>query len=112
MITPYTSGVAMQQSNAISSVDRPAAAPSALRTEPEQRAPADQRIADAAAKRPAPVDEAQVSPLARQLAAEEEQPVDANQQQQRADEKRQPERQQAQQQQGQVVAQKRFEVVA
>ncbi len=104
----------MQQSNAISAIgaDRPATAPSALRTEPEQKAPADQRIADAAAKRPAPVDQAQLSPLARQLAAEEEQPADASQKQQRTDEKRQPERQQTQQQQGQVAAQKRFEVVA
>lgn len=93
--------------------DRPAAAPSALRTEPEQKPAAEQRVADAAAKRPAPVDQAQVSPQARQLAAaEEQQPADASQKQQRTDEKRQPERLQAQQQQGQVAAQKRFEVVA
>lgn len=93
--------------------DRPATAPSALRTEPQQKPAADQRVADAAAKRPAPVDEAQVSPQARQLAAEEEQqPADANQKQQRADEKRQPERLQAQQQQSQAAVLKRFEVVA
>lgn len=94
--------------------DRPATAPSALRTEPEQKPAAEQRVADAAAKRPAPVDQAQVSPQARQLAAAEEQqqPADASQKQQRTDEKRQPERLQAQQQQGQVAAQKRFEVVA
>ena len=91
--------------------DRPAAAPATLRAEPQEKAPAEQRIADAAAKRPAPVDQAQVSPQARQLESGEK-PADESREQQRSDEKQQPARLQAQQQQGQAAQQKRFEVVA
>lgn len=97
--------------NNVTPTDRPANALSALRTEPERKPEAEQRIADAAAKRPAPVDQAQVSPQARQLEANEK-PADASREQQASDQKLEPVRQQIRQQQDQVSAQKRFEVVA
>jgi hypothetical protein len=92
-----------------SSAGRPSSVTSALSTGNTEQAPAKQRLADAAALRPSPVDEAQLSPLARQLSAQEEFP---EAQQQRTDERLQPQREQIEQQQGLVAARGRFEVVA
>jgi hypothetical protein len=74
-----------------------------------EQAPAKQRVTDAVAQRPSPVDEAELSPLARQLAAQEELP---EAQPPRTDERLQPQREQVGQQQGLAVARGRFEVVA
>ncbi len=98
----------MQQADAINPTSSNAQA-TALREPQQQQAPAEQRVAAAAAKRPAPVDEAQVSPQARQLAAQEE---TGESKQQRVDERLQPQRAQAELQQGKAASQQRFEVVA
>ena len=47
-----------------------AAPAAALRIAPLEQPPAEQRVADAATRRPAPADEAQISPQARALAAQ------------------------------------------
>lgn len=96
-------------SNNSSSTSRSGQVSAALGSEPKAQGSAQQRLADVAAQRPSPVDEAQISPLARQLSAQEERP---EAQQQRTDERLQPQREQAGQQQGAVAARGRFEVVA
>jgi hypothetical protein len=74
---------------------------------------ASQRAADAAAKRPSPPDEAQISPRGRALAAQEESTAKPQRDdQQRVDERRTEQRQVEAQSSVRQQAASRFEVVA